>query len=70
LNKKGAIPVIGSNDDPSSQALMDFADSIRNNTEPISNVKTGAKAAISVRMALDAMLKKKTIEWDENYKIS
>ncbi|MCK5279873.1 MAG: hypothetical protein KAK04_15065 [Cyclobacteriaceae bacterium] len=70
MNKDGAIPVIGSNDDPSGQAIMDFADSIRNNTEPISNIKTGAKAAISVRIALDAMLKKKTIEWDENYKIS
>jgi len=70
MNKEGAIPVNGNNDDPTGQALIDFADSIANNTEPISNVKTGAKAAISVRMALDAMLEKKTINWEKSYKIS
>lgn len=66
-NKEGAIPVNGSNDDPSGQALMDFANSIINNTEPISNAKTGAKAAISVRMALTSMLENKPVRWEESY---
>lgn len=70
MNKEGAIPVIGNNDDPTGQALIDFADSIINNQEPISNVKTGAKAAISVRMALDSILNKKTVEWEDSYKLS
>ncbi|MCG8308491.1 MAG: Gfo/Idh/MocA family oxidoreductase [Cytophagales bacterium] len=70
MNKEGAIPVNGTDDDPTGQALIDFADSIKNNTEPISNVKTGAKAAISVRMALESVLKKKTIKWADSYNIS
>ncbi len=70
ITKEGAIPVNGSNDDPTGQALIDFAESISNNTEPISNVKTGARAAISVRMALNAMLEKQPMEWEDRYRIS
>ena len=70
MTKEGAIPVYGSNDDPTGQALLDFADSILNNKEPISNVKTGAKAAISVKMALDSMIEKRRIPWEDAYKIS
>lgn len=69
MNKEGAIPVNGANDDPTGQALLDFADSILKNTEPISNVKTGAKAAISVKMALDSMLEKKRVVWDKSYNV-
>jgi predicted dehydrogenase len=70
MNKEGAIPVNGDNDDPTGQALIDFADSIINNTQPISNVMTGAKAAISVRMALDAMVERRRIDWDEKIDLS
>jgi predicted dehydrogenase len=69
MTKEGAIPVNGDNDDPTGRALMDFADSIIDNKEPISNVKTGARAAISVKMALDAMLTKKSVQWDKSYDI-
>ena len=69
MTKEGAIPVNGSNDDPTGQALLDFADSVTNNKEPISNVKSGAKAAISVRMALDSMVNKKRIDWEDTYSI-
>ena len=70
MNKEGAIPVNGDNDDPTGQALIDFANSIRNNSEPISNVKTGAKAAISVKMALESMLQNRVIKWEKDYKVS
>lgn len=36
-------------------AFMDFYNSIVSGKEPVSNVKTGATAAISVRMAIDAL---------------
>ncbi|MEL7121292.1 MAG: Gfo/Idh/MocA family oxidoreductase [Bacteroidota bacterium] len=36
-------------------AFMDFYDSIVSGKAPVSNVKTGATAAISVRMAIDAL---------------
>lgn len=62
---RGAILENPDNDDPTGQALTDFADSIINNTHPVSNVTTGAKAAISVRMALDAMVERRRIDWDE-----
>ena len=62
--------MVHNNDDPPGQALIDFADGIVNNTEPISNVRRGAKAAISVRMALDSMLQSKMIKWEDSYQIS
>jgi predicted dehydrogenase len=69
MNKEGAIPVNGADDDPTGQALLDFADSIIKNTEPISNVKTGAKAAIAVKMALDSIIEKKRVVWDNSYNV-
>ncbi len=69
MNEEGAIPVNGSNDDPSGQALRDFADSITNNKEPISNVHTGARAAISVSMALASVLEKKPVAWKDEYNV-
>ena len=70
ITKEGAIPVNGNNDDPTGQALIDFADSILNNKKPISNVETGAKAAISIRMALDSILTRQRIAWDPKYSLS
>jgi len=70
MTKEGAIPVYGDNDDPTGQALIDFAESIKNNTEPISNVTTGAKAAISVRMALESVVTGRRVDWKEDYNIA
>ncbi|MET2984757.1 Gfo/Idh/MocA family protein [Aureibaculum conchae] len=48
---------------PSKQALIDFRNSVINNTKPISNIETGAKAAICVQMGLDAMHNEKIVDW-------
>lgn len=69
MNEQGGIPVNGANDDPTGQALIDFSESVINNTEPISNVRTGAKAAISVKMALDAITNKTQMTWDDKYNV-
>ncbi len=50
--------------DPSKQALVDFRDSILNNTQPISNVNTGANTAKAVQLSLDAMYKKQIQYWE------
>ena len=44
-------------------AFMDFYHSILSGKEPVSNVKTGATAAISVRMAIDALREGTTQTW-------
>ncbi len=44
-------------------ALMDFYNCILNGEVPVSNVKTGATTAISVRMAIDALRKDKVRKW-------
>lgn len=44
-------------------AFMDFYHCILNENEPASNVKTGATAAISVRMAIDALREGKMQKW-------
>ncbi|WP_298495970.1 Gfo/Idh/MocA family oxidoreductase [uncultured Algibacter sp.] len=49
--------------DPSKQALLDFKYSIINNKTPESNVITGANAAISVQMGLDAMYNNEIVKW-------
>jgi predicted dehydrogenase len=54
---------------PSKQALLDFRDSILDNKEPISNVVTGAKAAICVQMGLDAMYNNEIVYWKSNFNI-
>lgn len=57
------IPIEVAHEDPSKQALIDFQENIVHNTIPISNVKTGAKAAIAVQMALDAMINEEIVSW-------
>ncbi len=59
----GGIPINIEHLDPSKQALLDFADSIQNNREPISNVRTGAETSFSVHMALEAMMEMKMVNW-------
>jgi predicted dehydrogenase len=49
------IPIKVEHAEPSKQALMDFRDSILNNSKPESNIITGANTAVCVQMGLDAM---------------
>lgn len=51
-------------EDPSKQALIDFRNSILDNTPPVSNIITGARAAICVQMGLDAMHNNKIVPWN------
>jgi len=51
--------------DPSKQALMDFKDSIVNNTTPISNIQTGANTAKAVQLSLDAMYNNEIKYWNQ-----
>ncbi len=59
------IPIEVAHEDPSKQALVDFHESIVNDSLPISNVETGAKAAICVQMGLDAMINEEVVGWKE-----
>ncbi|MBO0590209.1 Gfo/Idh/MocA family oxidoreductase [Cellulophaga sp. E16_2] len=49
------IPIDMEHLEPSEQALIDFRDSIVSNTNPISDIVTGANTAICIQMGLDAM---------------
>ncbi len=60
------IPIEVAHEDPSKQALLDFRDSVLNNTEPISNIVSGAKAAACVQMGLDAMHHDKIVRWNSD----
>ena len=55
LKQGRGIPIEVEHAEPSKQALLDFRDSILNNTTPKSNVITGANTAVCVQMGLDAM---------------
>ncbi len=61
------LPINVSSMDPSKQALIDFRDSIRDNKTPISNVYTGANAAIAVQLSLDAMYNDEIVFWKDEY---
>lgn len=60
------IPIEVSHSDPSKQALMDFKQSVLNNSEPISNLTSGARAAACVQMGLDAMHEEKIVYWNKD----
>ncbi len=49
--------------DPSKQALVDFRNSIINNTIPISNVRTGGNTAKAVQLSLNAMYQNNIQNW-------
>ena len=51
----------------SHYALQEFYDCIRDNATPISNVATGARTAISVRMAIDALRNENVQNWKAEY---
>lgn len=53
--------------EPSKQALIDFRDAVVNNTQPKSNIVTGAEAAICVQMGLDAMYHNKIVKWNADF---
>ncbi len=44
-------------------AFQEFYECIRDNREPVSNVRTGATTAKCVRMAIDAMRENKAVDW-------
>ncbi|GAA3638316.1 Gfo/Idh/MocA family protein [Flavivirga jejuensis] len=60
-DKDLGIPINIEHKEPSEQALIDFKDNILLNKEPISNITTGANAAICIQMGLDAMYGNKII---------
>lgn len=71
LEEYGAIAIKTDNViDPSQQALLDFATNIREHKIPLSNVITGAKVSFSVQMALQSMMEKRSIAWQESYNVS
>ena len=51
---------------PSKQALLDFKSAILNNKNPLSDINSGAKTAICVQMALDAMYENKILQWNND----
>jgi predicted dehydrogenase len=48
-------------------ALQEFYECVRDNNKPVSNIHTGARTAISVRMAIDAMRKEEMQTWQPEY---
>lgn len=60
------IPIEFSHSDPSKQALLDFRESVLNNSEPLSNILTGARTAACVQMGLDAMHHEKIVYWNND----
>ena len=52
--------------EPSKQALIDFKNAIINNKKPLSDITTGAKTAVCVQMALDAMYNNEIVKWNDN----
>ncbi|SFN90120.1 Gfo/Idh/MocA family protein [Salegentibacter flavus] len=61
------IPIKINHNDPSKQALMDFRESIVNKKNPISDIVSGAKTAICVQMALDAMHNNEIVHWKSEF---
>lgn len=55
--------------DGSHYALEEFYNCIIDGGTPISNVYTGAKTAICVRLAVDAMVKEEMQFWDERFNV-
>lgn len=50
-------------------ALQEFYECVRDGNEPVSNIRTGAQTAISVRMAIDAMREGGAQLWKAEYSI-
>lgn len=69
-NKEGGIPVIKEKmKDGTWYAFHDFYDSITSNKLPASNVHTGARTAICVHLANEAMYTKSIQQWKSDYDV-
>ena len=71
FSERRGVPLIIEEDregwDPTHFALAEFAGHVRNGTRPMSDVINGARSAISVRLAIDAVRDGGVHEWKENY---
>jgi predicted dehydrogenase len=56
-------------EEPTKQALIDFQRCIFNNEEPVSNVYSGGRAAVAVRMGINAMDTESVQYWQDDYNI-
>ena len=65
--KGKGIPITIKHEDSTKQAFIDFADAIQKKREPMSNMYSGAKAAICVQMGLDALYENKIISWPKEF---
>lgn len=63
-DKEKGHPINVGHLNPSKQALVDFKDAIFSNKKPKSDIITGAKTAICVQMALDAMYNNEIVKWN------
>ncbi|MBS9462799.1 Gfo/Idh/MocA family oxidoreductase [Flagellimonas sp. 389] len=59
-------PITVEHTEPTAQAMIDFYNNIQNNKTPLSNIETGANAAICVQMGLDAMYTNKIVYRPDN----
>lgn len=67
-NKEGGTPILPEpTKDGTWYAFKDFYKKIQNKELPDSNVFTGARTAISVHLANQALYSKKISNWDNNY---
>jgi predicted dehydrogenase len=55
--------------EPTRQALEDFKASIINNTNPMSNLKSGAAVSFAVDMGIRAMDLKQVVSWNPKYNL-
>ncbi len=67
--KGEGAPIKAEHKNPSIFALQDFQENIRYSKTPISDVRSGASAAIAVQMGLDAMEKKQAETWKDEYNV-
>lgn len=69
-NKEGGTPILPeATKDGTWYAFLDFYHKLRRKELPDSNVFTGARTAISVHLANQALYSKKTTNWDNRYQI-
>jgi hypothetical protein len=69
-NKGGGTPILPeATKDGTWYAFNDFYQKIQRKELPDSNVFTGARTAISVHLANQALYSKKICSWDNGYKI-
>jgi len=69
-SKDGGTPILPeATKDGTWYAFNDFYQKIKHNELPDSNVFTGARTAISVHLANQALYSKKICNWDNSYKI-